>query len=78
MQVKDISTLQVLEAYDRPKASDYADDRLIAATKAPPKVAQRAMERELAKGLVDYGMWLRGGWLTDKGRQQLETLRRAL
>lgn len=52
----------------------YADDILVAMTGQPQKVCYRAMERADRRGLVDYGMWLRGGWLTEKGEQTLNGL----
>jgi hypothetical protein len=50
---------------------EYADDILARITNQPPKVCERAMERAQGRGLVEYGMWLRGGWLTDKGKALL-------
>jgi hypothetical protein len=46
-------------------------------TGAPFKVAWRAMEREGDAGHVECGMWLHGGWLTDKGKAELQRLRDA-
>lgn len=36
-------------------------------TGQPVKVCYRAMERASARGLIDCGVSLRTGWLTDKG-----------
>lgn len=35
----------------------------------PFKVCYRAMERAEKRGLIEYGVSLRTGWLTDKGRE---------
>lgn len=38
----------------------------------PEKVAYSAMERAHSNGLIDYGVSLRTGWLTEKGEALLE------
>lgn len=40
----------------------------------PWKVAYRRMERLVELGFVDYGVSLRTGWLTEKGRARLAEL----
>lgn len=37
-------------------------------TKQPQKVCYRAIERAFRRGLIDYGVSLRSGWLTEAGR----------
>lgn len=49
----------------------FADTVLQHATGAPWKVVNSAMERASDRGLVDYGVTLRSGWLTDKGKALL-------
>ena len=82
MATKDITDLQVVEAYAEMKRHmdaireikrtfQYADEILERMTGQPLKVCQRAMERAYGHGLVEYGMWLRGGWLTDAGKSLL-------
>ncbi len=78
MATKDITDLQVVQAYAervRQRAAgeivEHADTILARVTSEPLKVCYRAMERAERRGLVDYGMWLRGGWLTDKGMELL-------
>lgn len=39
---------------------------------APIKVCYRAMERAFDRGLIEYGVSLRAGWLTDKGIEKLK------
>lgn len=79
MATKDISDLQVMQSYaemarqiDAVRGTgqkfEYADEILERTTGQHPKVCERAMERACGRGLVDYGMWLRGGWITDKGK----------
>lgn len=41
---------------------------LAARTGQPLKVCYRAMERAYRRGLVDYGVSLRSGWVTEKGK----------
>lgn len=82
MATKDISDLQVVQAYAEMARQmnavrgtgqryEYADDILERTTDQHQKVCERAMERACGRGLVEYCMWLRGGWLTDKGKALL-------
>jgi hypothetical protein len=71
MATKDISDRQVCEAVQA-----YADDSsrwpydvLAEVTGQSQKVCWRALERAASRGLVEYGVSLRTGWLTEKGRQ---------
>jgi hypothetical protein len=79
MATKDISDLQVVQAYAEMNRQavatretvlkfEYADEILERVTGQHPKVCERAMERAYGRGLVEYGMWLRGGWLTEEGK----------
>ena len=79
MATKDISDLQVVQAYAEMKRQmdatretglkfEYAEEILERTTGQHPKVCERAMERACGRDLVEYGTWLRGGWLTDKGK----------
>jgi hypothetical protein len=40
--------------------------------KAPEKVALAAMERELDRGLIEYGVSLATAWVTSKGYEYLK------
>jgi hypothetical protein len=82
---KDITDLQVVRAYAEMKRQmddvrpsglrfEYADQILRRETGQPEKVCYRAMERAFSRDLVDYGTWLRVGWLTDKGRELLNLI----
>ena len=71
-----ITTEQVLSVYARPHEERYPADVVIAAeTGSPHKVVWAAMEREEDAGHLDYGINLRGGWLTDKGKHTLAELK---
>ena len=81
MATKDITDIQVLLAYE--KAAEtvggqrlYPYDILMQETGQPEKVCFRAMERASDRDLVECGVSLRTGWLTDKGKQLLEEWRR--
>ncbi|MAM24019.1 MAG: hypothetical protein CML55_01365 [Rhodobacteraceae bacterium] len=64
----DISERLVLEVYSRPFEERYpADEVLMRETGAPEKVVWAAMMREDDRGSLDYGVNLRGGWLTKEG-----------
>lgn len=76
MAMKDISDLQVCEAY-RDCRDEHGDigcwpyELLMQRTGQSAKVCLRVMERADARGLVDYGVSLRSGWLTEKGKSLL-------
>lgn len=72
MKTADISDVLVCRVYAEKMAGDDVLDALVAKTGAPPKVAFRSMERAQGRGLVDCGVSLRSGWLTEKGRALLE------
>ena len=71
----------VLSAFDwyhkRPyftrDTSVFVDDYLIETTKEPRKVVEAEMAKAHRKGFVAYGVSLRSGWLTDKGRKEIES-----
>jgi hypothetical protein len=71
MATKDITDLQVCQAYAEwtEKREQMVDSLLMRATGQPEKVVYRAMERADRRGYIDYGVSLRSGWLTDKGRE---------
>lgn len=80
MATKDITDLQVCEAFaqmrSRREAGElgvYVDDILHQQTGEHMKVCFRAMERACSRGLVEYGVSLRGGWLTDGGNALIES-----
>ena len=47
-------------------------ETLAARTGQPEKVCYRAMERAERRGLIEYGVSLRTGWLTEAGKALLE------
>ena len=65
---KDISDLQVLDAYRFGYGSASPLENLMRFSGQPRKVCLRAMERAVDRGLIDYGVSLDTGWLTDKGK----------
>lgn len=74
MATKDITDKQVCEAYVESKASPalWPYEILERITNQPEKVCCRAMERARRRGFIDYGVSLRSGWLTEKGRELIE------
>jgi hypothetical protein len=65
IQTKDISTEMVLDAYrtyDKWKGQ-YPYDIIMEKTGCCFKVAYGAMDREDDKGLINYGVSLRTGWI---------------
>lgn len=67
----DISDYQVLKAYEESKRQGlfkkFPYDILMERTGACEKVCYRAMERASDRGLIEWGVSLRSGWITEKG-----------
>lgn len=78
MAMKHISDVEVLRAYEiadwnsKNRSIMWPEAILKERTGQPEKVCYRAMERACDRGLLDYGVSLRSGWLTDKGKALLE------
>lgn len=79
MATKDISDVDVLLAYGDAKALResgtivvWPEDLLTARLEQHEKVCLRAMERACKRGLIEYGVSLHAGWITDDGRRVLQ------
>lgn len=70
--VDDLMVVQAVELYSRSNAGLFPYEMIAACTGCPEKVAYRACERACDNGLIEYGVSLRTGWLTDKGKALLE------
>lgn len=80
MSTKDVTDKMVVDAYaeamrqrGQGSGAPWADYEypyviLMRVTGECEKVCYRAMERACARDLVEYGVSLRTGWLTDKGQ----------
>lgn len=70
---KDVTDFHVVKAYSeyRERGFMFVYEYLSVMTGEPQKVCYRAMERAADHGLIEYGVSLRTGWLTDKGKQLL-------
>jgi hypothetical protein len=84
MATKDISDLQVLDAYEVAKKHRAAnagrdpfcmwpEDVLQEATGQHRKACFRAMERAEERGLIECGVSLHSGWVTGKGKDLLSS-----
>jgi hypothetical protein len=73
MSTKDITDLMVCAAVTAYKTHGlpFSDERLHLETGQPIKVCERAMERAYRRGLIEYGVSLRSGWLTEEGEALL-------
>lgn len=81
MSTKDVTDKMVCDAYaemdrqrDQGHGKPWADYEfpyviLMRLTGECEKVCYRAMERAAARDLVEYGVSLRTGWLTEKGKE---------
>lgn len=71
----DITDVMVVQAYRTARDSNWAEgwpyEVLARQTGVPEKVAYAACERAEAHGLIECGVSLRSGWLTDAGRALL-------
>lgn len=77
MAMKDVPDAIVCKAYESARSTQFAVwpyQYLQEWTGQPMKVCFRAMERAERRGLIDYGVSLRTGWLTDAGKKLLETV----
>lgn len=77
MAVKDITDAEVCQAVSDCREDgwkNWAYKLLSERTGQPEKVCYRAMERAAKRGLVDYGVSLRTGWLTDAGKKLIGEL----
>ena len=75
MARKDITDLMVCKAYQEARKPPilrlWPYDLLSEWTGEPVKVCHRAMERAVMHGLIEVGVSVRAGWLTEKGIQLL-------
>lgn len=67
MKRADITDAMICRAYARARREGDPIAIIAAETGAPYKMAWRAAERAMTHGLINYGVSLRGGWLTEKG-----------
>ena len=80
MSRKDISDYQILLAYKACRSAVnnhkngidiWPDELLHEVMKQPLKVCWAAMERACDRGLIEYGVSLRSGWITEEGMKLL-------
>ena len=70
----DISDLDVCFAYNyAAQKENFFADAVLASwfPGCPEKVIYAAMERAYDRGLIEYGVSLRSGWLTDEGKEKI-------
>jgi hypothetical protein len=79
MPTRDITDQQVCEAVREWSlaGSRFADEILAERTGQPLKVCVRAMERADRHGLLEWGVSLRSGWLTQRGHDLLQETAKA-
>jgi hypothetical protein len=70
---RDITDQQVVKAYTEARGSGVWPYELLHQwTGQPLKVCLRAVERASERGLIEYGVSLRAGWLTEAGEELLK------
>ena len=73
MKTADISDETVCHAYEEARhTGEFPYEVLMRWTGYPLKVAYAAMERAAGNGLIDAGVSLRSGWLTEAGKSMVE------
>ena len=65
-KVTDLEVCTAFALYQR-DLGPWPNEILARETGEPEKVCYRAMERASRKGLINYGVSLRSGWLTPEG-----------
>lgn len=80
-KVADVTTLAVLQAYDRldrrRKVSTtypWPTEELTDQFQCHGKVTDGAIVREVNRGYIEYGVTMRSGWLTREGKAKLAEL----
>lgn len=68
--ISDLEVCQAVQAY-QDDDSEFPYARLMRLRGAPYKVAYAACERAADNGLIECGVSLRTGWLTEKGKALL-------
>ena len=68
---KDVTDRMILEAIRDRDTPTSTIDLLMRRTGESEKVCYAAMERALARGLIDYGVSLRTAWATEAGKALL-------
>jgi hypothetical protein len=72
MAAKDIPDYLVCRAYVVSYGDTFPEQYLAQQTGQPEKVCFAAMNRAFKHGLIDYGVSLRSGWLTEAGKLLLK------
>ena len=77
MKRSDIPTIEVMIAYKQYNDDRYGDFPTVILMKkfnAPEKLIYSAIQRDYDNDLIEFGVSLRTGWLTDKGLQLLNSI----
>lgn len=75
VQLKDLPTLVCLEALEAFHAGRAEAPLIALADRWPEKIIELKLEKLAARGLIEYGVSARTGWLTSEGREKLRRLR---
>lgn len=69
MKRSDIPTEEVMKAYQEYRANhaQFPTEILMKKYNCPEKLVYSAIKRDYDNGLIEYGVSLRTGWLTEKG-----------
>lgn len=73
LATKHITDYDVCQAYHDSSLGVWPYDLLHERTKECLKVCYSAMERAYTRGYIGYGVSLRSGWLTEKGKYLITT-----
>jgi hypothetical protein len=81
MKRSDIPTIEVMKAYHQystDRFGDFPTKILMDKFNAPEKLVYSAIQRDYDNGLIEFGVSLRTGWLTDKGVELLRANQRMI
>jgi hypothetical protein len=70
--ISDLEVCKMVDLYQKEKIKRFPYEQLALKFGASEKVAYSACERACKNGLIDYGVSLRTGWLTEKGEKFLK------
>lgn len=81
MKRSDIPTIEVMKAYHQystDRMGDFPTKILMDKFNAPEKLVYSAIRRDYDNGLIEFGVSLRSGWLTNKGVELLRDNQRMI
>ncbi len=70
--ISDLMVVKAVDVYCKDRSGRFPYEAIAGALGCPEAIAYAACERACDRDLIEYGVSLRTGWLTDKGKELLE------